>query len=73
VGLGFGFKHWEVYDPNHLHDANYVTVDANETLTFVMDADRKVVAVFGCGTGSQLQALLLGIGALALILVLRRR
>ncbi len=72
VGMGFDFKHWEVYDPNHLHDANYAALDANETLTIVMNADRKVVAVFGCGPATRFQ-LLLGVGALALIFVLRRR
>jgi len=73
TGSGFSFKHWEVYASGHLHDANHVVIDANDTLTLVMDADRQVVAVFGCGGGTELPVLLLVLGALAAALVIRRR
>ena len=73
MGSGFSFKHWEVYASGHLHDANHIVIDANDTLTLVMDADRQVVAVFGCGGGAELPVLLLALGALAAALVIRRR
>ena len=56
-----------------LHDVSHAVIDANDSLTITMDGDREVVAVFGCGGGSELELLLLGIGLLALIHLLRRR
>ncbi len=48
---GDAFSHWEIQDPNHPGDANYVVIDANNPLLIVLDADRCVTAVFRCGTG----------------------
>ncbi len=45
------FKEWQIYDPNHPGDANYVTVDSNTSITLVMNADREVTAAFTCGGG----------------------
>jgi hypothetical protein len=72
TGLGFRFDHWELYDPNHLHDANYAVVDANQSLTVTMDTEREVVAVFGCGSGAGSQLSLAAVGMLAAALVLRK-
>ncbi len=59
------FKYWEVYDPNHPGDANYVALDTNDVLTLVMDADWEVTAVFECGSSGIL--LLLGVGLLMVV------
>jgi len=45
------FKYWKVYDPNYPSDANYIVLDSNNPIAIVMNADRKVVAVFKCGGG----------------------
>ncbi len=59
---GKSFVEWEIYDPNHPGDPNYMVVDANNPITLVMDQDREVLAVFKCGTGAGafLPALLAG-------------
>lgn len=48
------FKHWTVYDPEHPGDANYAAIDANNSITIVMDRDREIGATFtnhlGAGT-----------------------
>jgi len=49
---GKGFKHWQVFDPNHPGDANYAATDANTSITITMDDDREVTAVFKCGSGT---------------------
>jgi len=48
---GKAFRQWEIYDPNHPDDTNYVVLDANNPLRIVMDSDRQVAAVFKCGSG----------------------
>lgn len=48
---GHDFLQWEIYDPNHPGDANYMSVDANDTLIIVMDTDHEVIARFECGSG----------------------
>ncbi|MBN1343645.1 MAG: metallophosphoesterase [Phycisphaerae bacterium] len=45
------FAHWDIYDPNFPGDANHVTLDSNNPITFVMNADHEVTAVFKCGSG----------------------
>jgi hypothetical protein len=67
--IGPCFRCWEIYDPNHPNDANFVTLDANNPTTIVMDADRQVTAVFGCGRGASqvLPLLVLGVSALSLV------
>jgi len=49
---GKSFVEWEIYDPNHPGDSNYMTLDANNPITLVMDQGREVVAVFKCGSGA---------------------
>lgn len=44
------FVQWEIEDPNHPGDGNYVIVDSNASTTIAMDADRVVVARFKCGS-----------------------
>ncbi len=44
------FRYWEIFDPNHPDDANYVSQDANETISLVMDSDLTVRAIYACGT-----------------------
>jgi hypothetical protein len=46
---GKAFRQWEIYDPNYPGDANYAVIDANATLTLLMDADKQVGAAFKCG------------------------
>jgi hypothetical protein len=72
-GTGFGFRYWEIHDPNHLHDANYATFDSNNPLTIVMDADRSVVAVHGCGGGAYLDLMVLALFLFAIVGALRKR
>jgi len=60
---GKTFGHWEIYDPNHPGDANYVAIDANDSIVLVMDVDREVIAVFKCGSGVGQALPLLMIGA----------
>lgn len=69
---GRAFRHWEIKDPNHPDDANHTVIDANATITLVMDADREVMAVFMCGSSVGL-AVPLALGMLATIALLRRR
>jgi len=45
------FKRWKLWDPNHPDDANYNVHDANNPITILMNANRKVEAVFDCGGG----------------------
>ncbi len=47
---GRTFSYWEVFDPNHPSDANYMSLDANSTLRITMDTNREVMAVFSCGS-----------------------
>ena len=46
------FRHWEIYDPNHPDDANYMMTDSNNPVSIMMMADRQVTAVFECGSDS---------------------
>ncbi len=69
---GKAFKQWEIYDPNCPGDANYAIIDANTTLTLVMDADKHVGAVFKCGSGME-PVLPLALGMLVLTVLVRRR
>lgn len=48
---GRTFQQWQIFDPNHPGDANFATVETNNPLTLIMDADKEVTAFFGCGTG----------------------
>ncbi len=65
------FAYWEVYDPNHPGDLDYVTTDSNRALTLVMNADWEVRAVFRCGPAGRF--FLLSAIALAAGLVYRTR
>jgi len=47
---GRSFRQWEVYDPNYPSDAGHAIIDANTTLTLVMDTDKQVAAVFEGGS-----------------------
>jgi len=67
---GKAFRHWEIYDPNYPDDANYAVIDANQTLTLVLDSNKHVVAYFKCGSGAVLPLTILGT---MLILFLMRR
>ncbi len=66
------FKYWEVYDPAHPNDANYMTTDANNPLTVVMSTDRQVTAVFGCSNGVGQALPLVMVGAMVCGLMARR-
>lgn len=66
------FKYWEIADPNHPGDANYITVDSNNPITIVMDGDQHVRAVFGCGSGMSQALPMMGLGLLVCGLVSRR-
>ncbi len=48
---GKEFTHWILYDPNYPGDGNYATYDANTVITILMMDDRKVTAVYACGSG----------------------
>ncbi len=65
------FSHWEIYDPNHPGDANYVVTDTNESTTVLMDADRELTAVFRCSDNGVEMAM--PPLALALMVFFRRR
>jgi hypothetical protein len=69
------FKHWLVYDPDHLDDANYAVEDSNNPLTVVMDRDRRIAAVFGCsnGVGQVLPPMLIGLLTIGVITRRARR
>jgi hypothetical protein len=69
---GKRFGEWQLYDPNHPGDANYMSTDHNNPVSLVMDTDREVVAVFKCG-GPVESMLPLMLGVLGLFLVVRRR
>ncbi len=49
---GKAFKRWEIYDPNHPGDANYAILDANSTLSLIINSDKHVGAVFKRGAGT---------------------
>jgi len=69
---GKGFKHWQIYDPNYPGDANHAVIDANLSTTIVMMANRRVTAVFKCG--SSIEPLLpIMLGVLGLFVWVRRR
>ncbi len=57
------FKRWELPDPEHPGDANFVLIDANNPLMVLMDGDRQVTAVFGCSNGVGQALLLTVLGA----------
>ncbi len=63
------FDYWEVYDPNHPGDANYVAIDSNLTVTLLMSDDREVVARFKCGDGTivLMPGLLVALGLTGLV------
>jgi len=46
------FRYWELYDPNHPDDDNYVVIDANNPLRIVMNDNREVTAAFACGNSA---------------------
>jgi hypothetical protein len=46
------FKQWKLWDPNDPTDANLVVFDANNPITIDMSTDRKVTAVFKCGSSA---------------------
>ena len=64
--VGRIFTNWEIYDPNHPGDANYVSTDTNDVTVIVMMADREATAAFQCGgsVGLLLPLLLIGLTAL---------
>lgn len=66
------FGRWEIYDPNHPGDANFMVTDTNNPVTIVMDADREVTAVFKCGS-SGMPLLPAMLGVLCLTVLVRRR
>ncbi len=68
---GKSFRQWEVYNPNYPGDANYAVIDANTTLTLVMDGNRQVAAVFKCGGGAGQALPLLGMALVGLAVVMR--
>jgi len=63
------FLQWEIYDPNFPGDANYRVIDANTTLTVLMDSNKEIVAVFKCGSGmgTILPLLVVGLGICTLV------
>ena len=69
---GKKLDHWEIYDPNHPGDANYLAIDSNNPIIVVMDADRDVTAAFKCGSGAG-PLLPMTLGALGLSMWTRRR
>ncbi len=69
---GKSFRQWEIYNPNYPGDANHAVIDANATLTLVMDTNKQVAAVFKCGGSAALPLMLLGM-MLALVLIRRIR
>jgi len=73
VPLGaWSFQRWELFDPNHPDDANYIVVDTSNPLTIMMDTDRRVRAVFGCGPGVEQALPLLAAAALVCGFISRR-
>ncbi len=68
------FSHWEVDDANHPGDANCTTIDANSSMTIVMNGNRYVTAFFACGSGvaQALPLIMLGMGSACLWGVCRR-
>ncbi len=68
-----GFRHWEIWDPNHPGDPNYRAIDANSVITIVMDADRQVTAVFSCGAGAGPMLLPIALGLIGLSVAVGRR
>jgi len=69
---GKEFRHWIIYDPNFPSDANHAVTDSNNPITIVMDSDRKVTAVFKCGS-SMAPLLPMVLGVLGLFVLVRRR
>ena len=58
------FRHWEIYDPNHRGDANYVVIDTNNPTTLVIKDDHEVTAVFGCtSVGGTVVLLIVALGS----------
>jgi hypothetical protein len=66
------FKNWELYDPNHPDDGNYMVTDANNPISIFLNGDRQVMAVFGCSSGVEQALPLMGIGGLMGLFVSRR-
>jgi hypothetical protein len=62
------FGHWELDDPNHPGDGNYVIIDANNPITIGMNSNRQATAVFTCGSGVEqaLPLLIVGLAVLGL-------
>jgi len=63
---GKSFKRWKLFDPNYPGDANHITIDTNNPVTIVMDADRELKAIFKCGGGGMAEAVPLWVIGLAL-------
>jgi PhoPQ-activated pathogenicity-related protein len=70
---GKGFAYWEVWDPCHPDDANYVTDDTNNPITLGMTTDRRVTAAFKCSSGLPLGAAVLMVAMLLGLKLARRR
>jgi len=72
---GKAFTQWRIYDPNYPGDGNYAVVDANDSITIVMDANREVTAVFKCGSGVGIgpPLSLIGLGVCGLVFRSARR
>jgi hypothetical protein len=69
---GKALSYWEVYDPNHAGDANYVVDDHNNPTTIVMNADRQVTAIFKCSNGLA-PPLPLMLGVMGLLMLVGRK
>ncbi|MBN1343546.1 MAG: hypothetical protein JXQ73_12735 [Phycisphaerae bacterium] len=67
------FDTWVLYDPNYPGDSNHAVIDANQTITVTMDADRQIAAVFKCGPiGSLTPPLAMGMMIVVAALRFRR-
>lgn len=64
------FSCWQIHDPNHPGDANFVVSDANNPLKIVLNQDREIVAVFKCGAVGS--ATILAMSAAGGLVVIRR-
>ncbi len=69
---GYSFKHWRIYDPNYPGDKSRATYDSNNPVTIIMNADRRVDAIFQCGSSSLLWLPMM-LGAPGLLALVRRK
>lgn len=70
---GREFGHWQIFDPNHPGDANYVVTDTNSTIAMFMGVDREITAVFKCGSSGALPPLAVALLSLTALGLIRRR